>query len=424
MRKRVMFFLTAALLSAAIPSLWALDLGNGLSVGGGVKTGLEIKNSDFAGNLEGVGHTQEYPMTLYFASKDNEAYNGEGWFEFAYSSKRDWGLKLTGWAHGSLKRYDDSLHLGDHYLWVNLFDDQFRFIGGQGGGSPISTGGWLNADWLSYNGIRLFYVSPFGFSIGINLVDPGNEGIKPVEYLTTVMLGVKYEHQGFWMSAMLDNNPVYDDSDANYDGGLHRLPGQPPIGLAGNVAFGAGVNSFADGRLNLAFDGIITNIGEDDVPGFGDYKISPVETTLALKSGFSFTKEIYAELKAKYTMKDGDNGDNTATTSWGCFAVEPYASFAVHEGVKLQASVNFAWYINSYYLAVPVSPTANGTLLEAGQVPSYPWAFDYYSSYQLTIDPSLVFSIFGGGSVITGYKGTFSRDHVENSIYVDFRWAF
>jgi hypothetical protein len=417
MKKNAVFW--AALISVA--QLSALDMGNNLSIGGGVKTGVQIRNSDYSGKLEGIPHGREYPLTLFFASQENDAYNGEGWLEFGYAAG-NWGLKLGAWSHGDIKKADDALHLGDHYFWANFFDNRLRLVGGQGGGTPISSGGWINADWLSYTGIRLFWVDPSGLSAGLNFTAPAAEGIRPADYLSTVMAGVKYDAKKFWLNFMVANTPVYDDSEANYDGGLHDRGEK--IAQAGNIAFGAGA-PLLGGRLNLAFDGTVTNLGEEDVPtgGSGNYKISPVETTLALKSGFSFTEKIYAELKTKYVISKGDNADNTGAAAWGRFAVEPYVSYQAFDTIKFQFSSNLTWYINSYYLAANVSSAAGGTL-KMGQAPPYPWAFDYYSRYQLTIEPSIVFSIFKGGSIITGYKGIFSRNHAENNLYIDFRWAF
>jgi hypothetical protein len=411
--------LLAVFITAA--GLNALDLGNNLSISGGVKTGFQIKNSDYSGKLEGTSHGGEYPLTLFFATSENDAYNGEGWLEFGYTAG-NWGLKLGAWSHGNIKMYEDTLRLGDHYFWANFFDNRLRLIGGQGGGTPISSGGWINADWLSYTGLRIFWVDPSGFSAGVNFTAPEANGIKPSDYLSTIMAGVKYDAGTFWVTGMAANNPIYDDSEANYDGGLHDRGAK--IAQAGNIAFGVGA-PLLDGRLALAFDSMITNLGEEDVAskGKGNYKISPVETTMALKGGFSVTGAIYTELKLKYIINKGDNADDTGSAAWGRFAVEPYGSYQLSEIVKLQFSFNLTWYINSYYLAVDVTPAATRSL-EAGQAPPYPSAFDYYSKYQLTIEPSAVFSLFSGGSIVTGYKGNFSRDHVENSIYVDFRWAF
>jgi hypothetical protein len=412
--------LLAALATAA--GLNALDMGNNLSISGGVKTGFQIKNSDYAGKLEGIPHGGEYPLTLFFASRENDAYNGEGWLEFGYTAG-NWGLKIGAWSHGDIKSYNDVIHLGDHYLWANFFDNRLRLIGGQGGGSPISSGGWINADWLSYTGLRLFWVDPSGLSVGVNFTAPKAEGIKPADYFSTIMAGVKYDAGSFWLDFIVANNPIYDDSEANYDGGLHDRGER--IAQSGNIAFGIGA-PLLDGKLNLVFDGMVTNLGKEDVAteGSGNYKISPVETTLALKSGFSFNEKIYAELKAKYIINQGDNAEDSGTTTWGRFAIEPYASYQMFDFVKLQFSFNLTWYINSYYLAVDTSSVVASRTLKKGQVPPYSWAFDYYSRYQFTIEPSAVFSVFPGGSIVAGYKGNFSRDHTENSLYVDFRWSF
>jgi hypothetical protein len=427
MKKRIMFLLAAALLLTPVPSLPALDIAGGFSLGGGVKTGLEIKNSDYTGKLEGIGHAQEYPMTLYFASRDNEAYNGEGWFDFKYSGSLNsvqWGLGLGGWAHGNLKDYDNAFHLGDHYLWANFFDGQLRLIGGEGGGTPISTGGWLNADWLGYRGIRLFYVSAFGLSLGINFVDPGPEGIKPVEYLTTIMLGAKYEYQEFWASILLDNNPIYDDSDANYDGGLHGY--RPLIGQAGNLGIGAGINKVYAGAGMIALDMIIANLGEDHIISSlnPDYVYSPVEMTAALKTGYPLLAgKLYAEFKAKYFFKQGDNAGITGPAPWGIFSFEPYVSYEILPRLKAEISVTPNLYINSYYLALDLTPNASGIKYTSGQIPAIEAVGDYASTYTCSINPKISYGIAGAVFVL-GYEGIFSRDHVENILYLDFRWAF
>jgi hypothetical protein len=415
MKKTAVFVLVVI----AAARLNALDLGNNLSIGGGVKAGFQIKNSDYTGKLEGVGRGDEYPLTLFFASRENDAYNGEGWLTFGYAAE-SWGLSLGAWSHGNIRQKEDTLHLGDHYFWANFFDRRLRFIGGQGGGTPITSGGWLNADWLSYTGVRLFWLDPSGLSVGINFSAPAAEGIKPVDYLSTIMYGAKYNGGKFWLALMVANNPIYDDSEANYDGGIHDSS-RKKIAQAGNIAFGMGA-VFLEDKLKLAFDGMVTNLGEDDVPtdGPGNYKNSPVETALALKGGYEFTEKIYAELKTKYIINKGDNANNTDSTVWGRLAVEPYAGYQMFDFVKLQFTLNLIYYINSYYLALPIGNYA----LNKGQVPPYPWALDYFSRYQMTIEPSMVFSVFGGGSIVAGYKGIFSRDHVENSLYVDFRWAF
>jgi len=400
---------------------------NALTIGGGVKTGILVKNSDYAGKLGGLSHGDKYPMTLYFASQDNEAYKGEGWLNFGYTTEH-WGVNLSLWSHGNLKEYNDTVHLGDHFLWANFLDDRLRVIGGQGGGTPISTGGWLNADWLGYTGLRLFWVDPVGLSVGINFPDPDDgssaEGIKPVTYLSTIMFGASYRHENFWVSVVFDNNPVYDDSKANYDGGLHRAPDAEPITQSGNVGFGIGIEKIFFGKGAVVFDGIVSNLGEDDIVSTGAkvYKISPIKTALALKASYPITDPVYVELKAKYTISSGDNGDDTASVTWGKVEVEPYASYTILDNLKFELAVNFAYYINSYYLALDVSPVA-GRVLHAGQVAPYPEAFDYYSPWQLSVKPAIAYS-FGGAAIIMGYNGDFSRDHVLNTMYIDCRWSF
>ncbi|MDR2743433.1 MAG: hypothetical protein LBB98_14980 [Treponema sp.] len=428
MKKQIVFlFITTALLFMPVLFLSALDLGSGFSLGGGVKTGLEIKNSDYSGELEGIGHAKEYPMTLYFASRDNEAYNGEGWFNLNYSGNAmgiNWGAGLGGWAHGDLKNYSDIFHLGDHYLWAYFFDDQFRIIGGQGGGTPINTGGWLNADWLSYNGLRVFYVAPFGLSLGINFVDPGPDGIKPVEYLTTIMAGVKYEYQGIWGSLMFDNNPIYDDSDANYDGGLHGY--RPLIGQAGNLGIGVGMNDIYAGAGMIALDMIVANMGEDHITSSvnPDYKYSPVEITAAIKTGYPWLDgKLYTEFKAKYLVKRGDNADFTGPAVWGLLVFEPYISYEILPGLKAELSIAPNFYINSYYLALDVTPNASGVRYTAGQTAPIAAVGEFASTYACSVNPKLSVN-FGGATIVLGYEGVYSRDHAENTVYVDMRWAF
>jgi hypothetical protein len=427
MKKQMVFLLAAVFLRAPVLSLRALDIGQGFSLGGGVKTGLEIKNSDYTGKLEGAGHAEEYPATLYFASRDNEAYNGEGWFSFTYRGELNsatWGLGLGGWAHGDLKNYENAFHLGDHYLWANFFEDRFQLIGGEGGGTPINTGGWLNADWLSYRGIRLFYISSFGLSLGLNFVDPGSDGIKPVEYLTTIMLGAKYEYEGFWVSILLDNNPVYDDSDANYDGGLHGY--RPLIGQAGNLGIGVGKKNLYAGVGLAALDMIIANLGEDHITSSLNpaYVYSPVEITAALKAGYPwFDGKLYTELKAKYFIKQGDNADITGPAVWGLLTIEPYVSYEILPGLKAEVSVTPNLYINSYYLALDLTPNASGVKYTGGQIPAIEAVGDYASTYTFSMNPKFSYT-FGGAVFILGYEGIFSRDHVENIFYIDCRWAF
>jgi hypothetical protein len=400
--------------------LAALDLGQGFSLGGGVKTGLEIKNSDYAGSLEGIAHSKEYPLTLYFASHDNDSHIGEGWLNMNYAAPQ-WGAHLGVWAHGDLKSFDDILHLGDLYLWAKILDDRLQFIGGKGGGTPITSGGWLDADWLGYDGLRIFWVDPLGFTLGLNFSNPGPGGLKPVDYMASIMYGAKYETGRWWMSLMFDNNPIYDDSEANFDGGLHRDPNAKAIGQAGNIAFGLGINNVFAGKGSLVLDGIITNIGEDDRPGFGsgvsNYKISPVDVILALKGSYPVTSRIHTELKVKYTIRQGDNGNYQHSTAWGQFQIEPYGSFRAFDFLKLELSFNLTSYFNSYYLAEPVLH------LPSGWTPADPTVGNYASKYQFKIEPGLVLQ-FGGCFIIFGYEGIFSRDHVENTAYVDLRWSF
>jgi hypothetical protein len=420
-------FLLAALLLTPVLSLRALDIGNGFKLGGGVKTGFEIKNSDYTGKLEGIGHAHEYPMTLYFASRDNESYNGEGWFSFSYSGSLqdlEWGLGLGGWAHGGLKSYENNFHMGDHYLWANFFNGQLRIIGGEGGGTPIKSGGWLDADWLSYRGIRVFYISPFGLSLGVNFADPGSEGIKPVEYLSTIMLGAQYEYRNFQVSVLLDNNPVYDDSNANYDGGIHGY--RSLIGQTGNVGIGAGLNNVYAGEGMIFFDMIISNLGEDHItsalnPG---YVYSPVEVTAALKTGRPwFNGAFYTEFKAKYFFKQGDNADMSGPAVWGLLTLEPSVSYEILPGIKAELSVTPGFYLNSYYLALDLTPNASGVRYTSGQIPAIAAVGDYASTYTLSAGPKISCR-FSEASFVLGYEGVFSRDHVENILYIDFRWAF
>ena len=423
--KKFLIFLTAAFAAMNLP---AMDLGNGFSVGGGVKTGVLIKHADFAGELAGFSHGYEKPMTLYFASQDNNAYKGEGWLKFGYAAQ-NWGLNLSFWSHGDLVNYSDAVHLGDHYLWANLLDQRLRFIGGQGGGTPIKTGGWINADWLGYTGLRLFWVDPVGFTLGINFPDPDDgakaEGIKPVTYLSMIMAGASYQFGNFRASIIFDNNPIYDDSDTNYDGGLHRPPNAEPIAQSGNIAFGLGADNIFGGKGFAIFDGIVTNLGEDNLnsPGSASYTISPVITTLALKAGYPVLDELYTELKIRYTAKQGDNAERDASTLWGKLEFEPYASYRIISNLKFEIAINYTQYINSYYLAIPVTPNVTiGSINDKWAAP-YPSALDYYSYYLVSVKPAFVYS-FSGVQVLLGYNGEYSRDHVENTLFVDFRWSF
>ena len=412
----------------AMPAM-ALDLGNGFGIGGGVKTGILVKNSDYSGKLDALAHGDKYPMTLFFASQDSGAYKGEGWLSFGYNSEM-WGLNLSFWAHGDLKNYNDLVHLGDHYVWANFLDERLRLIGGQGGGAPIGTGGWINADWLSYTGLRLFWVDPLGFSIGINFPDPDNgfkaAGIKPVTYLSMIMAGASYRYNNFFVSLVFDNNPIYDDTDANYDGGLHRAPNADPIAQSGNIGFGIGLDNIFWGKGQLVFDGMVTNLNEDDVLSTGSrlYKISPIQTILALKASYPVLDIIYTELKAKYQISQGDNSDRTASVTWGKFEIEPYVNYRIMGNLLFELSFNYTAYINSYYLSasLPANPALSSGL-QPGQVADYPSARDYLAPFQLTIKPAIIFT-YSGAAVMFGYNCNYSRDHIENTLYLDFRWSF
>lgn len=413
------------LMGSMVP-LQAMDIGNGLTLGGGVKTGLELKNRDYGGKLGDIALSAELAPTLYFASHENDARNGEGWLNTGYSRAEDWGkwgLQLGIWAHGNIEQFEDALHLGDHYAWANFYEDRFRFIGGQGGGTPISSGGWINADWLSYTGLRFFWVDPSGISLGINFPDPGDDELKPVNYLSMIMAGASYRYNNWWISLQFDNSPVYDDSDANYNGGLHRINADP-IAEAGNVAFGVGLDTIYNGSGFFAFDGLVTNLGEDEREGRGNYKVSPVQTVLALKAGYPVTGTLYTELKGKYTISHGDNDDDSAAVYWGLAEIEPYASYQAFEHIKFDLAVYGAFYINSYYLALEYSSgSAAANQILPGQVPGYSWLLDYLSPYYFKIKPGVTFSL-GGFEVVLGYEGGFSRDHVENTLFIDSRWSF
>ncbi|MDR0645278.1 MAG: hypothetical protein LBG05_10335 [Treponema sp.] len=419
--------LLAAAVLVAVTAVSAMDLGMGFSLSGGVKTGLMMKNSDYSGNLNGLNVNNEYPLTLYFASAEEEAYNGEGWLSFNFKQENEvmqYGLNLGAWSRGDLTNWNDVMHLGDHYLWVNFFQNKLQIKGGQGGGTPITSGGWLGADWLGYTGVRMFWVDPTGVSVGINFPDPGKDGVKPVNYLSTIMVGAKYEDKQtglYWISIMWDNNPIYDDSESDYDGGLHRTKEvmDNPIGLSGNAAFGIGVTNIFDGKGNVSIDGIISNIGENALfSGHGvNYKIPQLKSTFALKVDYPATNELAVEIKGKYILTHGDNANLNGSQTWGELQVEPYISYQAFSFVKAELSVNYTQYINSYYLAEKVYN------FDAGQVPGYQPLLDYVSTYQITVKPSIVFS-FSGITAAIGYNGVFSRDHLKNKIFLDARWSF
>lgn len=425
MKKLIVVLLTVIFL---LP-LHAVDLEKGLSVSGGVKTGLLIRNRDFGGELGNLATSpdQKYPMTLHFASYENNARNGVGWLNFGYSWQADnvgnFGAQLGLWANGNINSFNDLLHLGDHFVWASFFEDRFRFIGGQGGGTPINSGGWINADWLGYTGLRLFWVDPSGISAGIIFPDPGDGGIKPVNYLSLLGAGIQYKYNDIvWASLLFDNSPIYDDSESNYYGGLHRPAEQDPIALAGNIAFGIGVNNIYGGKGQLVVEGLFTNLGEDETAGMGNYTISPVATTIALKTGLPvIDNTLYAEVKGKYTIRQGDNGEFTSAIYWGKLELEPYISFNPISILRIDFCVYWAMYINSYYLALDNMPTSYR--FNAGQVPDYSYLRDYLSPYQLSLKPR-VSLLLSGVNIDLGYTGHFSRDHVDNTIYIDFKWSF
>jgi len=402
------------------------ELKHEVKIGGGVKTGILVKNLDYGGKLGNIalGPDNKYPMTLYFASYENNALNGEGWLNASYSLNADrigkFGLALGLWAHGDIKEFKDVVHLGDHYVWANFFDDRLRFIGGQGGGAPISSGGWINADWLSYTGFRFFWVDPIGLSVGINFPDPGWEGIKPANYFSLLGAGVAYKNDRWSISVQFDNSPIYDDSESNYYGGLHRPDDQEPIGQKGNIAVGVGVEKLYGGKGFLVIDSLFTNLGADEEQGRGDYTISPIQMAFALKTGWPITDRIYAEIKAKYTISKGDADDYMSAEApaiWGKLETEPYFSFQAFPNIGFNLSVYTALYINSYYLALPVQG------FDVGQVPGYGPLLDYLSAYYVTIKTGVTFKV-GGAEVVAGYAGSFSRDHTENNIYLDCKWSF
>jgi hypothetical protein len=242
------------------------------------------------------------------------------------------------------------------------------------------------------------------------------------------MVGVKYEYRGIWGTLMFDNNPIYDDSDANYDGGLHYYDYsyRPLIGQAGNLGLGVGMNGVYAGDGMIALDMIVANLGEDHVTSSvnSGYKYSPVEITAALKTGYPWLGgKLYTEFKAKYLVRRGDNADFTGPAVWGLFTLEPYFSYEILPGFKAELSVTPNFYINSYYLALDATPNASGVKYTAGQIAPAAAVGDFASTYTCSVNPKLNFGI-GGATVVLGYEGTFSRDHVENTVYVDMRWAF
>jgi len=397
---------------------------------GGVKTGILIKNSDFGGKLGDIalGEEHKYPMTFYFASFENNSRIGEAWLNAGYNWDVDkigkFGFQMGFWAHGDVETVADVLHIGDYFLWGNFFSERLCFIGGKGGGSPISSGGWINTNWLSYTGLRLFWVDPIGISAGLIFPDPGAEGIKPVNYLSLLGAGISYKYKNWWISLQFINSPIYDDSESNYYGGLRRPAEQDPIGQAGNISFGTGIDNLYRGKGSLSIEALFTNLGEDENVGWGkNYTISPIASTFAFKTGIPLLKEkLLIEIKAKYILNQGDDAELTRAIYWGKLEIEPYISYTPFHFLSFSFAFNGAFYFDSYYLALEASPT-NTYTFSPGQVPGYSPLLDYLSPYQLTFKPKVTLMI-KGIDIDFGYKGIFSRDHVENIIFLDFRWMY
>ena len=421
-------YLVVFLLITMLYPVFALDFENGLSFGGGVKTGLLVRNSDYGGRLGNIALSPDhkYPMTLHFASYENQARSGEAWLSLGYNQEvanvGKFGLGLGMWAHGNIESFDNALRVGDHYVWANFFGDRLRLIGGQGGGTPITSGGWINADWLSYTGLRFFWVDPIGLSIGINFPDPNEEGIKPVNYLSLLAAGASYKINNWWISLQFINSPIYDDSEANYYGGLHRSADEDPIAQKGNAAFGMGMDNIYGGKGFLALEGLFTNLGEDEERGMGNYMISQVASTFAVKTGYPITDDIYVEVKGKYTISNGDNDDFTASTTWGKLELEPYVSFKPFSFLRFDLAVYWAAYFNSYYLALDATSQTTYPF-NAGQAPGYSMLLDFLSPYQFVVKPRVSLTL-SGLDIDFGYSGSFSRDHSANILYLDFRWMF
>jgi hypothetical protein len=425
----VFFVLTLHALDNEVEAVEAVsfnDSDSGFFISGGVKTGLLIRNRNFNNDLGKIaGIEDNYPMTLHFASYENNSRNGEGWLNIGYRWNiyqiGKFGLQIGLWAHGDIHSFDDAIKMGDHFLWANFADDRLRFIGGQGGGTPITSGGWINADWLSYTGLRFFWIDPSGLSVGLILPDPGENGIVPVNYLATLGAGVSFKYESWWISGQVKNAPIYDDSESNYYGGLHRPDEQDPIAMAGNIAIGMGVENLYFGRGFLTLEALITNLGEDEIEGLGDYTFSPVVTTFAFQTGASITDSIYVEFKGKYTISKGDNMDFSKAINWGKLEYEPYISFKPFEHLIFHLSFYGAHYFNSSYLALTPSTTMYS--FNAGQVPIYIPIQRYLSPFQFSIKPKITF-ILAGVDLDFGYDGSFSKDHVDNKVYIDFRWRF
>jgi len=403
----------------------------GFYVGGGVRTGLLIRHRDFGGRLgnNATGLGQRLPMTLYFASYRHNARIGEAWVNLGYSWAIEdvgrFGFRMGFWAHGgAVGHFQDTVHLGDRFVWANFFDDRLRFIGGQGGGTPITSGGWINANWLSYAGLRFFWVDPSGLSLGLILPDPGEEGVSPVNYLTKLGAGVAFRQDDWWVSFQFDNTPIYDDTWGNFYGGLRRPAEQEPIAMAGNIAIGMGLRNLFDGRGFVTLEGMFTNLGEDAVNGLGNFTVSPVAATFALQAGHRFTDYLSAELRGRFNMRQGDPGDfltATQSTTWGRLEIEPHIRFRPFDHLRFEFSVNWTAFINSYYLALDT--TVAGVHFTAGQAPGFSPLLDFLSPFRATVRPRIVFGM-SGFEITLGYTGVFSRDQVNNTMFVDFRWLF
>ena len=403
--------------------------GNGsFSVGGGVSTGLHVRHRDFGGMLGTVATNPEtrYPMTLFLGSHSHNTRIGEAWLNFGYSWRHEigsFGLQIGFWAHGDAATGRDTVHLGDRFVWANLINDRLRFIGGQGGGTPISSGGWINADWLSYAGLRFFWVDPSGFSAGIKFPDPGEEGIRPVNYFSMLGFGAAFNQDNWWVSLQFSNNPIYDDSEANFFGGLRRPQEQDPIGQAGNIAVGFGLPNLFGGRGSAAIEALVTNLGEEQIEGLGNgYMFSPVGGAFALTTGFQVTNQFFVELKARYNFRRGDNYDLTEAIHWGKVEFEPFFRFQPFSHLSFNLALYGAFFINNYYLALDV-PNVAMRSWSAGQNPRYGELLGYLSRNILRVTPGVTLSL-GGMAIDAGYEGTFSRDHVRNTIFIDFRWTF
>jgi len=421
----------------------------GLHLSGGVRTGLLIRHRDFGGRLGliALSPDEKIPMTLYFASYENHARIGEAWINLGYSWDVEdvgrFGLRIGLWAHGGTAgSFQDTVHLGDRFVWANFFEDRFRFIGGQGGGSPISSGGWIGANWLSYTGLRFFWVDPSGFSAGLIFPDPARlvfnpirgeydwvEGISPVDYLSMLGVGLAFRQENFWISLQFDNSPIYDDTEANFSGGLRRPADQRPIAQAGNLALGIGMANLFGGRGFVTLEAMVNNMGEDHVDGLGEYTISPVTYTFALQARMRIIDTFYAELRTRYTTRQGDpSGDPLAATQavqWGRFELEPHVRFRPFDHLRFDLSANWTFFFNSYYLAlnVPRLPYAGGFAFDAGWAPGHTNLLGFLSTSKTTIRPRVVLSL-SGVDVAFGYTGVFSRDHVNNTMFVDLTWTF